>query len=82
LVAHGRPASTPAALIRWGTTEQQEVVTGTLADIGEKSLRLKPPVVAVIGNVVLLGEQIRWFKELATPAEPVDNHGAQPQIQP
>ena len=82
LIAAGRPADTPVALIRWGTTDEQETVTGTLDDIVEKSLRLKPPVVAVIGNVVALRDQIRWFKELAGPAEEILDDGVQPQIQP
>src|SRR5919108_2228922 len=33
LIAHGRSADTPAALIQEGTTPNQVVVTGTLADI-------------------------------------------------
>jgi len=33
LIAHGRPAATPARVVRWGTTEIQETVVGTLADI-------------------------------------------------
>lgn len=54
LVAHGRPATTPVAVIRWGTTPQQEVVRGTLADIAERAAGLEPPAVAVIGEVVSL----------------------------
>jgi len=81
LVAAGRAADTPVALIRWGTTEEQETVTGTLSNIVEKTGRLKPPVVAVIGNVVLLRDQIRWFRELAAPAKRIPYDGAQPQIQ-
>jgi uroporphyrin-III C-methyltransferase len=54
LVAHGRPATTPVAVIRWGTTPQQEVVSGTLADIAERAAGLEPPAVAVIGEVVNL----------------------------
>jgi len=62
LIEHGRPPETPAALIRYGTTADQEVITGTLADIGAKSIRLSPPILAVIGEVVKLSDQLTWFK--------------------
>jgi uroporphyrinogen III methyltransferase/synthase len=61
LVAHGRSPATPAALIRWGTTEKQQVVDGTLSDIVDKSPLLGPPVVIVIGEVVKLRNQLQWF---------------------
>jgi uroporphyrinogen III methyltransferase/synthase len=63
LVKHGRPPSTPAAVIRWGTTPAQEVVTGTLADIVRrvKEARLEPPAVTVVGEVVRLREKLLWF---------------------
>jgi uroporphyrinogen III methyltransferase/synthase len=63
LVEHGRAAATPVAVIRWGTTPAQEVVTGTLADIARrvKEARLEPPAVAVVGEVVRLRETLRWF---------------------
>jgi uroporphyrinogen III methyltransferase/synthase len=63
LVEHGRPAATPVAVIRWGTTPAQEVVTGTLADIARrvKEARLEPPAVAVVGEVVRLRETLCWF---------------------
>jgi len=70
LVEHGRPAATPVAVIRWGTTPAQEVVTGTLADIAQrvKEARLEPPAVAVVGEVVRLREKLRWFDSpLAKP---------------
>ena len=65
LVANGRPASTPVALVRWGTTDVQETVTGTLGDIAARAqrARLEPPVVAVIGDVVALRERLAWFAE-------------------
>jgi uroporphyrinogen III methyltransferase/synthase len=68
LLAHGRPAATPVALIRWGTTDAQTTVVGTLADIVERAstLRLAPPVVAVIGEVVALRERLRWFEAAAS----------------
>src|SRR5579875_2602725 len=47
LMAHGRAPETPAAVIRWGTTPQQEVVSGTLSDIAPqvKAAGIKPPAV-------------------------------------
>ena len=61
LLAHGRSPETPVALIRWGTTEAQTTITGTLADILDRAEGLRPPVVAVIGDVVGLRDRLRWF---------------------
>ncbi len=69
LLSHGRSPETPVALIRWGTTEGQEVVTGTLANIIDKVGALEPPVVAVIGEVVALRERLRWFDVASWPFE-------------
>ena len=63
LLAHGRRPETPVALIRWGTTEAQEVRVGTLADIVGHARGLEPPVVAVVGDVVSLREQLAWSDE-------------------
>jgi len=83
LLSHGRPPETPVALVRWGTTELQETVTGTLADIADKAAFLKPPVVAVIGHVVALREQLRWFDASADPfSRRCDCDEEQPSIQP
>ena len=68
LVAGGRAPSTPVALIRWGTTEAQETTIRTLGDLADRqaSLDLRPPLVTVVGDVVSLREQLRWFD--VTPA--------------
>ncbi|MGB7951388.1 MAG: uroporphyrinogen-III C-methyltransferase [Candidatus Binatia bacterium] len=66
LIAHGRGPETPVAVIRWGTTRAQETVTGTLADIVEKSASLKAPALIVVGQVVELRDRLSWF---ATDAE-------------
>jgi uroporphyrinogen III methyltransferase / synthase len=65
LRAHGRPPETPVALIRWGTTGRQQVLTGTLADIADQAAhaQLKPPVVIVIGEVVKLRAKLNWFEK-------------------
>ena len=54
LVEHGRPANTPVAVVRYGTTDRQELLTGTLGDIGGAAVGagLRSPVVIVIGDVV------------------------------
>ena len=63
LADEGMDASTPVALIRWGTEPHQQTVTGTLEDIVERGLEagLSPPIVAVFGRVVNLREELRWF---------------------
>ncbi|MBI2359395.1 MAG: uroporphyrinogen-III C-methyltransferase [Deltaproteobacteria bacterium] len=63
LLAHGRSPETPVALIRWGTTDLQETVTGTLVDIVDKAAALRQPVVLVIGEVVSLRDKLQWFEE-------------------
>ncbi len=63
LVAHGKPAATPAAVIMEGTLPSQRVVTGTLADIAERARQagLRAPAVTVVGEVVKLRETLSWF---------------------
>jgi uroporphyrinogen III methyltransferase / synthase len=60
LTRNGRPGSTPACIITWGTYPEQKVLTGTLGDIVEKKERagLKPPGIIVIGEVVRLREKL------------------------
>ena len=64
LIAHGKSPDTPVALIRWGTTPSQQTVTGTLDDIAErvKKAGLKAPSIIVVGDVVQLRENLKWFE--------------------
>ncbi len=64
LMKHGRPASTPVAVIRWGTTSKQKTVVGTLENIAEKvrEANLKPPALTVVGEVVQLRDELNWFE--------------------
>jgi uroporphyrinogen III methyltransferase/synthase len=59
----GMAVETPVALVNWGTWSKQRTVTGTLDNVVAKGQEagLKPPVIAVIGPVVNLREQLRWF---------------------
>ncbi len=65
LICGGRAASTPIAIIRWGTYEHQEVFAGTLEDLVEASeldsIRIEPPAIAIVGDVVSLRERLHWF---------------------
>jgi uroporphyrin-III C-methyltransferase len=55
LVAQGRDAATPAAVVSAGTTSRQEVVVGTLADVSGRAGHLAQPALVVVGDVVSLG---------------------------
>lgn len=63
LVENGMSADIPVAVIRWGTTARQEVVTGTLADIVEKAKGIRPPAITIVGEVVKLREKLNWYEE-------------------
>ncbi|MFI5531116.1 uroporphyrinogen-III C-methyltransferase [Kitasatospora sp. NPDC051853] len=54
LVEHGRPATTPVAVVQEGTTAAQRRVDATLATVAEvvTAEGIKPPAVIVIGDVV------------------------------
>jgi uroporphyrin-III C-methyltransferase/precorrin-2 dehydrogenase/sirohydrochlorin ferrochelatase len=54
LVAHGRPAETPAAVVQEGTTGGQRLLRSTLGAVAQDVVAagLRPPAVVVIGDVV------------------------------
>lgn len=66
LVRHGRDPATPVTLIRWGTTARQEVLDATLETVADEVRRqgLRPPAVAVVGDVVRLRQRIGWRERL------------------
>jgi uroporphyrin-III C-methyltransferase / precorrin-2 dehydrogenase / sirohydrochlorin ferrochelatase len=71
LIAHGLPGDTPTAVIQDGTLPRQKVITGTIANITERSLgQLKGPTLIIIGTVVTLREKLRWFDREVTGASP------------
>ncbi len=72
LIGAGRSQETPVAVIRWGTYEAQQVLTGTLSTIADlaDAERLRAPAIIVIGDVVRLRESLSWFgKELTETIE-------------
>ncbi|CAI0929050.1 siroheme synthase CysG [Serratia entomophila] len=61
LIANGRAASTPVAVISRGTRADQQVQTGTLQQLEELAQGAPLPALLVIGEVVELHHQIAWF---------------------
>ncbi|MBS1154826.1 MAG: cobA [Proteobacteria bacterium] len=62
LIAYGRAADTPAAIIEKATTPEQKTVAGTLATLPAliEQHHVKPPALIIIGNVVKLHEKLDW----------------------
>jgi uroporphyrinogen III methyltransferase / synthase len=67
LVAAGRPAETPVAMTRVGTTTEQHTVVSTLDRIAAdaRAARMAPPAVTVVGDVVDLRSTLSWFETKA-----------------
>ena len=63
LIANGRKADCPAAVIRWGTHPEQRTLITTLGEAAEdvRKNNLKPPAIFLVGEVVKLREQLQWF---------------------
>ncbi|WP_136417638.1 uroporphyrinogen-III C-methyltransferase [Herbaspirillum sp. ST 5-3] len=68
LIAHGRAANVPAAVVEQGTTDKQRVVTGTLTTLPQLAAekKMKSPCLIIIGEVVALQEKLQWFHPDAT----------------
>lgn len=68
LMANGRPADTPAAVVRWGTKPEQSTLVTTVGKAAEdvEKAGLKPPAIFIVGDVVGLREKLRWFDRRET----------------
>jgi uroporphyrinogen III methyltransferase/synthase len=62
LIAGGRAASEPAAVVERGTLPGQRTVLGTLGDIAERAAGLRAPAITLIGPVAALREQLAWLE--------------------
>ena len=52
-------------MVRWGTYDGQQTVTGTLRTIADEAHRvgMRPPGVIIVGEVVRLRERLNWFED-------------------
>ena len=64
LVEHGQNKTMPVAVIQSGTTNAQRVIVGNIGNIKSKVVRskIKSPALVIIGEVVNLRDQLKWFK--------------------
>jgi uroporphyrin-III C-methyltransferase / precorrin-2 dehydrogenase / sirohydrochlorin ferrochelatase len=63
LMDHGAPPTRPAAVVSRGTTPEQQVMVGTLADIAAVAQRadLDSPALLIVGDVAALHSTLAWF---------------------
>ena len=66
LIAAGRDAATPAAVVQRATTARQRTLVATLGALADRSREegVVTPAVIVIGETVRLREQIAWYERL------------------
>ena len=64
LIAHGRGAETPAALVEKGTQPDQKVYIGELGTLPDlvKQRDVKPPTLIIVGEVVEMHKKLKWFQ--------------------
>ncbi|GGD32146.1 hypothetical protein GCM10012288_02600 [Malaciobacter pacificus] len=61
LLKVGKDKNYPCAIISNGTTKNQKVITGTLENIVEKSKEAVSPAIIIVGEVVNLRDELKWF---------------------
>lgn len=66
LQAGGLPATTPVALVRWGTRPEQEELIGTLETIAEQVQQtgFEAPAIAIIGSIVAMHDILAQCRPL------------------
>lgn len=66
LIAHGKAAATPVAVIQWATQWRQKMVIGDLTTINDLVARhqLSSPALIVVGEVVRLSAQLNVHQRL------------------
>ncbi len=74
LIRNGRGADTPVALVEKGTTQEQRVLIGTLADMPQIVAQsdVHGPTLLIVGEVVRLHHDLSWFKPERPGSQQVD----------
>ncbi len=61
LMAAGRPASDPVAVVCNAALPEQFVVEGTLGDVAALESQIAPPAIVVLGPVSRFRESLDWY---------------------
>lgn len=72
LIEHGAPPERPIAVVQHGTTANQQVLTGTLADLPQRVIEsdFTSPSLIIMGDVVKLHNTLAWFIPAAMGTAP------------
>ncbi len=64
LIAGGKPADTPVAIVRRCSLADQQVIHCRLDEVADRlapGQRIRPPVISIVGDVTRLAETMSWF---------------------
>jgi len=66
LLAAGKPADTPVAIVRRCSMPDQQVIRCRLEEVTDRvqAARLRPPALFVVGEVAATTKQFSWFEQL------------------
>jgi uroporphyrinogen III methyltransferase/synthase len=81
LVAGGRAADEPVAVVERGTLPGQRTLLATLADVAERAAakRIRAPAITVVGPVAVLRERLAWLERRPLHGRTVAVTRARPQ---
>jgi uroporphyrinogen III methyltransferase/synthase len=81
LVAGGRPAAEPVAVVERGTLPGQRTLLATLGDVAQRAAaeRIRAPAITLVGPVAALGEQLAWLERRPLHGRAVAVTRARPQ---
>jgi uroporphyrin-III C-methyltransferase / precorrin-2 dehydrogenase / sirohydrochlorin ferrochelatase len=63
LIAHGRDAATPFALVENGSRAEQRVITGVLSQLAlcAQAHEVRAPALLIVGEVAAFADTLHWF---------------------
>ncbi len=81
LVAAGRPADEPVAVVERGTLPGQRTLLATLSDVAARAAgeRIRAPAITLVGPVARLGEELGWLERRPLHGRTVAVTRARPQ---
>ena len=64
LMEQGVDADTPAAIVRWGTTNAQQTLVADIVHVAERAQEagIGAPAIILVGSVAALRDELAWFE--------------------